>query len=277
MIDISKTVLICPRNDEEALQILKIAQMLKLATVISKQPHGAKLDREKKLLARIGEVNPDADTLVIVELPGPKIEAELQEQGLEIIVIDHHRYDALDRMKDKSSLEQFIDLFEVDDSRLEEFGFDPVLVRGVGIIDRGFLWELEPEGYTGEKKHKAIEYYRALTLELGEERREREEEEAQGAWEDRQERDGVIIVHSDEDKISIRDAVSFIVAEQFDSPVPVVIIQGKRRMYVQDSDKALALYDKFGGFTFGHDRCWGILCDDEPLPDLDEVLAIVVE
>jgi len=85
-----------------------------------------------------------------------------------------------------------------------------------------------------------------------------------------------LIVRSQEDRVSIRDAVSFLVAEQFEEPRPVMIIQGKRRMYVQDTPKARALYDRFGGFTFGQDRCWGILKEDEDLPSVDEVLQIVV-
>ncbi|MDP2631546.1 MAG: hypothetical protein Q8P30_02125 [Candidatus Uhrbacteria bacterium] len=277
MIDISKTVLICPRNDEESLMILMIAEKLGLATVISGQPHGAKLDREKNLLARVMDENPEAQTLVIVELPGIGAEKELEEQGLNVIIIDHHRYDDLDRMRDKSSLEQFIDLFNVTDAMLSDFGFDSDMVRGVGVIDRGFLWELPKAGYNGEKRRKVIEYYRKLTLELGQDRRAREEEAAQVAWESREERDGVIIIHSDEDKSSIRDAISFIIAKEFEKPTPAIIIQGKRRMYVQDSDSAKDLHEKFGGFTFGHDRCWGILTDEEPLPNLDEVLEIVVQ
>src|SRR5688572_8736726 len=112
--DLRKTsILICPRNDEESLMILKIAEALGLSIVESNQPHGAKLDREGDLVARIQEANPNAKTLTIVELPGPKTEQELKDLGFELAIIDHHTYDDLDRMKPKSSLEQFLERYEV--------------------------------------------------------------------------------------------------------------------------------------------------------------------
>ncbi|MCH8049269.1 hypothetical protein IH979_00985 [Patescibacteria group bacterium] len=274
---IKESVLICPRNDEESLMILKLAQKLGLPTVVSQQPHGAVLKREKKLLARIQEANPDAKRLVIVELPGPEVEKELEDQGFEVVIIDHHRYDGLDRMQEKSSLEQFMDLFGIGDDELTAWGFDPKLVSAVGAIDRGFLWELKKEGIVGEEKKRVIEFYKSLTNELGIERRQKEEAKAREAWEKREVRDGVTIVKSDEDLISIRDAVSFIVSEEFDEPQPVLILQGDRRMYLQDSDRAKALYDRFGGFTFGKDRCWGILSEERKLPSVDEVLSIIVK
>lgn len=275
--NIQETALICPRNDEESLMILKLAEKLQLPTVISEQPHGAKLEREKDLPQRIEEVNDQAKELVIVEIPGPEIEQALRDRRYKVTLIDHHRYDHLDRMQVQSSLEQFIELFAITDDQLKEWGFDPRMVEAVGAIDRGFLWELSRAGFAGKERKEAIAFYKSLTHELGTERRQKEEEHAQSAWEKREERDGIIIVTSPEDRISIRDAVSFIMAEQFEEPRPVMIIQGVRRMYVQDSDKAKNLYDHFGGFTFGQDRCWGILREDGDLPKVDEVLRIIVE
>ncbi len=269
-------VLICPRNDEESLMILKLAEKLGLAVLVSKQPHGAKLDREKKLEVRIRAANPDAERVIIVEIPGPGAEDELRASGLDVAIIDHHRYDGLDRMQSESSLEQFIAMFQISDDQLTRWGFEAELVRAVGVIDRGFVWALKDAGYVGENRKRALAYYRELTEELGVERRAKEELAAKLAWSAREERDGVIIIRGDEGKVSIRDALSFIVAQQFDEPRPVMIIQGKRRMYVQDTPHAKAIYDKFGGFTFGQDRCWGILKEDGDLPSVDEVLRVVV-
>lgn len=278
MQDTQTTTLICPKNDEESLMILKIANTIHLNTLTSGQPHGARLEKEKNLLARILETNPETTTVVIVELPGPKTEAELQAEGFTVKIIDHHRYDDLDRMQKKSSLEQFLDLFKITDKRLDELGFDAKMVRAVGAIDRGFIWELKNEQLTEPERKEAVRYYRALTMELGEERREREEEAALDAWEEREERDGVIIVRSLADDISIRDALSFIVAENYpDTPPQTLIIQGKHRMYVQESKYAKDLHLKFGGFTFGRDACWGVQRDDHKLPSLDEVLAVIVK
>lgn len=257
--------------------ILKIAEKIGLPVLISKQAHGAKLSREKKLLARAQEINPDVDRLIIVEIPGPEIEKELSELGLEVVIIDHHRYDDLDRMQKQSSLEQFLKLLKINDKKLTDLGFNPMMVRSVAALDRGFIWELKKQGLSQKDFRRALNFYRALTLELGGERREREETTARAAWQTRTEKSGIIIVKSSQDKISIRDPISFIVAEQFDAPRPVIIIQGERRMYVQDCDFALDLYKRFGGFTFGQDRCWGILKDNEPLPDLDEVVSIIIK
>lgn len=277
MDQIKNSVLICPRNDEESLMILKIAEKINLPTVVSKQPHGAKLSREKKLVERIRKASPDAKQLIIVELPGPDTEQDLKDEGFEITIIDHHRYDDLDRMQKKSSLEQFLDHLKITDDQLKDLGFDPLMVSSVAALDRGFIWELKDQNLSKKDFKRALKFYRDLTLELGEERREREEEEARRAWDDREERDGIIFVQSDKDDLSIRDAISFIVAEEFSKPQPVLIIQGERRMYVQDCDRALDLYDKFGGFTFGQDKCWGILSEDKNLPSVDEVLAVIVK
>lgn len=275
--NIEETVLICPRNDEESLMILKLAKKMQLPKIVSTQPHGARLEREKQLAGRIEETNDRAKYLVIVEIPGPEIEQALKDQGYKLTIIDHHRYDDLDRMQPKSSLEQFMELFGITNEQLAGWGFDPRMVEGVAAIDRGFLWELDRSGIVGDEKKQAIAFYKTLTKELGIERREKEEVEAARAWQNREEREGVLIIRSEEDLISIRDAVSFIIAEQFDAPRPVMIIQGKRRMYLQDSDRAKDLYDRFGGFTFGQDKCWGILKEDGDLPSVDEVLGVVVD
>lgn len=272
-----KTVLVCPKNDEESLLILKITEALDIPTVVSDQPHGAKLSREKKLLERIRKAQPDVERVVIVELPGLEQEKELREAGFEVVIIDHHRYDELDRMKKESSLEQFLELFEIDNEGLSELGFDPILVKAVAAMDRGFIWELREEGMKDKDFQRALKYYRELTLELGGERRVKEERVAQAAWDKREERDGLVIVRSEESEISIRDALSFLAAEEYGEPKTMVIVQGDRRLYVQESERAKELHDHFGGFTFGQDRCWGILAEDKSLPALDEVLSIAVQ
>ena len=276
MDDIQSKVLLCPRNDEESLQILKLSTAIDLPTLVSDQAHGAKLSGEKDLLARLLEVNSDMKTLVIVEIPGVKEEEDLRKQGIEVVIIDHHRYDDLDRMSQQSSLEQFRKLFELNDTKLTELGFDPKMIAGVGAIDRGFLWELKNEDLNEDERKQAIAYYRSLTMELGGERREREEELAQIVWKNRVEDEGVIILRSDDDTTSVRDPLSFIVAENYpDHPPQTVIFQGSRRVYVQESEKARELYDTYGGFTFGRDACWGKMNDDEALPTQEEILKVL--
>ncbi len=268
----------CPKNDEESLQIIKIAAALGIPTLVSDQPHGARLSREKKLLERLRETNANAKKIAIVEIPGPDVEQQLRDAGYEVQIIDHHRYDDLDRTNDISSLEQFMQTFNIDDAQLKVLGFDPAMVRGVAAMDRGFLWELRRVESDKAVRDQVIDYYRALTLELGPERRAREEEVAAEAWEGRREQDGLIIVESEVSDVSFRDALSYLVAKTFDGPRAVVIRQGKRRIYVQDTDDARRLHERFGGFLFGGERCWGILADDEHvLPSIDEVVKVVLE
>lgn len=258
--------------------ILKLAKAINLPVVISDQPHGAKLHREPNLSMRINRADESAKKIVIVEMPGEESEAELRAQGLEVVIIDHHRYDDLDRMQSKSSLEQFRELFALDDQAIIKLGFDPIVVNAVGLIDRGFIWELKKEGWAQENIERGIAGYRALAKELDADKFAQEEIDAEVAWREREERDGLVIIKLDDDMLSIREALSFIIAREYSAgPPTLVILQGERRIYVQDSDRAKALFDHFGGFTFGQDRCWGMLATvDRPLPLLDEVLKLIV-
>ena len=136
-----------------------LATALEIPTLTSRQPHGARLECEKNLIQRIRKLNPIAKRLVIVELPGPVVEDQLRQAGFTVKIIDHHRYDDISRMKKKSSLEQILDEFKLDDRRLRKLGFDPKMVRAVGAIDRGFIWELKNESLTKAQRLLAINFY----------------------------------------------------------------------------------------------------------------------
>ncbi len=270
-----ETVLVTPKNDEESLMIGKIAAAAGIPTLVSAQPHGARLEREERLLERIREKNAHAKVVAIVEIPGVETETALRTAGFDVHVIDHHRYDALDRMQDESSLEQFLAMFAIDDARLVALGFDPNIVRGVGMIDRGFLWALRTEVPDKEEQKRIRDYYRTLTMELGKDR-VAIEEAAQAAWDVREVHNGTIIVRSTKKDVGIRDAISFLVADAFDAPQQVVVIEGDRRMFVQESDHVHELFAAYGGFTFGRDRCWGVQSTAEKaLPKLEEVLGVL--
>lgn len=268
-----ETLLIVPKNDEESLMICKIAAAAGVPTLVSEQPHGARLEREKDLVARIRAANPDAVLVTIVEIPGPEVEENLRGEGFTVEIIDHHRYDNLDRMKDTSSLEQFLAMFGLEDTDLVGLGFDPALVRGVGIIDRGFLWALRTEVPDKAEQKRVRDYYRSLTLELGKDR-VAIEATAKDAWDAREVINGIIVVRSTKKDVGIRDAISFLIADNFDTPQTAIIVEGDRRLFVQESDASAKLFQTYGGFTFGRDRCWGIQSTpDKPLPKLDDILA----
>ncbi len=273
----NETLLLTPRNDEESLQILKIAQAFGIPFLVSTQPHGARLEREEDLLLRIRERLPSVKRVVIVEIPGAEEEQELRDAGVEVVVIDHHRYEELDRTNEKSSLEQFLEQFDITEAQLTERGFDADMVTAVGAIDRGFLWELKKIGYTGERYQKALTYYRDLARELDAERMEREELAAKTAWKSRKEEGGIIVIEWPNNEPSIRDALSFIVAEAYpDEPPTTYIRQGTRRVYVQETAKARELHARFGGFTFGRDACWGYFAPDGDLPSKEDIFDLLL-
>lgn len=267
------SIIISPRNDVESLTIVSLAEALHIPCIVSAQPHGATLDAEPDLIGRIREVNPVAHDIVIVEMPNVSAEDKLRELGFEVHIVDHHRYESLDRMQKESSLEQVRALFDVDDTTLRIAGFDPVLIRGVGLIDRGFVWELAKENVPEADRKRMIAYYREQNTVL-DPHRAQEESAAKKAWKRRKLIEGVIVVTSEDAHLSIRDAISFLVAEEFESPPVVIISQPGRIIYVQDTPTALALHQTFGGFTFGQNFCWGRAVDEDgAIPSVEEVLA----
>ncbi len=270
-------VLVCPRNDEESLLIIKIAKAIGLNMVISSQGHGAKLENEENLIERIKAQDPDVRDVVIVEIPGVEVEQTLCHTGMKVHVIDHHRYDGLDRLNAKSSLEQFLDLFEIDDEELKMHGFDPMLVRAVGANDRGFLWELQKIGLSDEEQVRAVRYIGELVYELGFKSRKEEEGEAREAWDSRKEQNGFLIIESKKDDIDIRDAVSYLIFDEYKKPTPTIIKQGNHKLYVQETQKANDLIERFGGFLFGSGKCWGMVAPrDGKLVSTSELLKFLV-
>lgn len=282
-LDRSSTVLILPPNDAEAVQILRIATKLKIQTLVSDQPHGARLEHEPDLADRLNETG--KQTVVVVEMPGPSAEKQLRAGGFDLHIIDHHRYDDLDRMSDPktgkplpSSLEQFLEIFGISDDELKQNGFDPRLVRGVAAMDRGFIWALQRDGFSEEEIKHVSTYVRDLSrVARGDEKTERNEATAQEAWKGRQQVGEYVLVTSDEPGAEIRPVVSLMAAEQFGKPTPMIIAsRGGLLIYVQESPKALDLFKKFGGFTFGQDTCWGYNnALEKRKVTVDDVFAVV--
>jgi len=270
------TVLICPRNDEESLLIIKIAKALGISMIISKQGHGATLDKEQDLIESIKQIDSQASAVAIVEIPGVQAEEELRSSGIEVHIIDHHQYNELDRLNDQSSLEQFLELYDINDDELEDAGFDLMLVRAVAAVDRGFLWELQKIGLSEEDQKRAVQYIKELVYELGFKERKEEEAQARIAWEARKEQDGFLIIESDNDDIDIRDAVSYFVFDEIGKPMPTIIKQGNEKLYAQEISDSKKLIEKFGGFLFGGGKCWGMIAPrDGDLADIQQIIRIL--
>lgn len=249
-------LVLTPVNDPEALTIKRLLEAFSIAHITSNQPHGAKLELEDNLENRIKSANPGTQNVVIVEIPGPKVERQLEDLGYQIHIIDHHRYEDLDRSKDKSSLEQFLEYFEITDADLTEKRFDPILVKSVGYIDHGFVWRMKDEINNPEKQKEALNHYRALIVELEGDARAKEERDAKIAYEKREERDGYLIFRQPNPDIGIRDALSFLIAENNEKPRPNIIIADDR-IAVQDTNRAVELFEELGGYTYGGDKCFG--------------------
>ena len=257
MRNLSDTIVLVPKNDPESLLICQLCEALKIPLLVSHQPHGATLHMESNLVERLSQVHASAKKLVIIEIPGPVEESELQLQGFSIIVIDHHRYDGLDRMNAKSSLEQFIVYFDITNIDLARAGFDPELVQGVGVIDRSFVWGLTPDMCDSIMRVRMIDYYLSLSDQLDHGSRKKTEVIAKEALAQAVTENGFIVVKNPKPGSRIREALSFEIARQYPNPVATLLID-EEVIYVQESARAKEMYEQFGGFMYGgEERCWG--------------------
>lgn len=257
-----KTLLLIPPNDAEAILITKLAEGIGLSLLLSNQQHGATLDAELGVVAKIKKSG--CEEVIVVELPGKKTEEKIKKLGVKLTIIDHHHYTGLDRAHAAngkllpSSLEQFLKLFRLTDSRLRKIGFDPRLVLGIGILDRGFVWALLEEGYSKKEMQSVLKFHDELTAPLHNPKTEaRKQKIVEAVWKKRKEWNGYFILETDAD-ISLRPRVSRLVAIELGKPTSLIIIERKRKLiYVQESKYAMKLFKEFGGFTFGLDHNWG--------------------
>lgn len=143
-IDLSDITIICPNNDGESKMIIKIANRLKMDVRVSTQSWGSTLDKEPK-----ENLKDLKNNLVIIEMPNPRVEKELSNEGYNVVLIDHHKMYGLDRTNSKSSLEQFAELLGYTLNKFE---------RGIAINDRGYIYSLLDEGYTMGEIIKIREY-----------------------------------------------------------------------------------------------------------------------
>ncbi len=139
MLNPFQSSLLTPHNDGESVVIIEIARRLGLDVRVSEQPWGATLDKEPAESFINAKEN-----VIIAEIPGIKKEADLAQHHT-LFIIDHHKYDDLDRTNPKSSLEQFAKLFGHTLNRWES---------GVALNDRGYIPALEANGYTQQEIEK---------------------------------------------------------------------------------------------------------------------------
>jgi hypothetical protein len=257
-----ETVIIVPPNDAEAILIKEISEKLGIPVIASSQLHGASLDAGHDYVCEV--LKGGYKRVVIIEMPGPKSEALLRRHGIEVVIIDHHHYTGLARAHDEagallpSSLEQFLILFNVTDQQLKKMGFNPRLVRGIGIQDRGYVWSLFDEGYSKREVKQVLKYMDELTAHLhNPDTEERKQRLAQSAWKRKKKWREFWIVTTRAD-VQLRPRLSRIIVDEVGKPTPLIIVEhGRGLIYVQESPYAMHLFKRFGGFTFGLDRNWG--------------------
>ncbi len=246
--------------------IIRLARKLRLPMLISRQPHGARLEKEPDLLGRVKAAG--KPRVCVVEIPGPVLEKKLKKQVQEFVWIDHHQYYFLDRAHDsqtgksrRSSLEQFLEYFGITDAELRQWGYTPKTVKGVGVSDRAYLWGLKKEGYSQREMKQVLELIdrleRTNVRQPGVPPKSVVMASARRAWKARKTWNGFAVVRS-RPKFGIRGELSSILAKKNEKPTPVILVErGGNRLYVQESPKAKQLFERLGGFTFGGIYNWG--------------------
>ena len=281
----ARTLLVCPDNDPESRMLQDLARRMDMAVLSSKQMHGATLEKEEDFMVRVAAAH--KGEVWIVEMPGPELEEQLREQGQSVHVIDHHTYGTLDRANDpktgerrRSSLEQFLDEAGLTDEEIQQWGYDPKTVRGLGIFDDRFAQGLRDAGYTQQEIAAVVD----LGTKLSREMNPVFDEIAQAAeldWDHREDWNGYILVRS-EFKRDVRGAISHrTIREGVDTQPLIVSSCGGRKIFIHNL--APALIDRLkteipsqDTFTFGAGRCWGY--DNRgrgAVVTLDEILSVL--
>jgi hypothetical protein len=146
----SKTLIVVPANDPEAIEIARIAkaagaQVMRLDGV--QYPHGSRLTAELAdqviKRAKLSQV----DTIAVVELPGELFSNEslISQQGFKFVPIDHHSDAIAVRAQPFSSLEQAAQLLGYD------LGGRSKIIE---VNDRSFVTGLKDLGLSKEEVMK---------------------------------------------------------------------------------------------------------------------------
>lgn len=257
-------VLVCVDNDPEARMIRRLAEGLGISLVLSKQPHGARLEKEPDLVARIAATG--KRVVWTVEIPGPATEAELVAAGYTVVFIDHHHENDLDRTHNpdgtlrRSSLEQFLALADVRDEEIVALGWNPRTVRGLGVLDDRYAKGLRDEGYTADEIEAVLNLRNVFKVEL-EPNFAAECAAAERAWRRRRTHGRYTVVISD-DPSKVRAEVAIWTIRDGVDTQPLIIVEHKERaLYVQnvDPETIKAIRAKMDPdrhvITFGAGRC----------------------
>lgn len=264
---IRDTVLVCPRNDAESMLIELIAALIGVTIVTSKQGLGATLEKEPALEWRV--LAGRERTVIIVEIPGPETEERFRERGFNVVIIDHHTYNDMDRSHGPdgarlpSSLEQFCDLLKVTNEEISRLNIDPKSVRGLGVLDDRYAQGLRDEGYTPEEIDKVLALREQMILLMDPTFRTRRHL-AEDAWAIRETRGDYTVVCANGDS-GVRGEIGIMTIREGCDTKPLVIVEPEgRAVFVQNVEPSVVEMlrttfadPKYNTFTFGAGRCWG--------------------
>lgn len=135
---INETLFVVPHNDGESWRASAILEAIGAPHLrLSRQKWGAKFELEKIPRNALDGVK----RILTFEMPGPEAEAAFRARGYEIVVIDHHVYEGLNRYRTESSLEQLC----------EKIGWRPTPEDGwISVNDRSFVPGMKSAGLSVE-------------------------------------------------------------------------------------------------------------------------------
>lgn len=265
--DPTKVCLVCPDNDAESRLILLIAYRLGLCVIRSGQGLGATLEREHGNILELIQAT-GCPEVWIVEIPGPEVEQKIRDSGLSLTIIDHHVYGELDRSRGAdgnllpSSLEQFLTLTDLTFDRLATWGFDPIVVGGIAIMDTRFVQGLREEGFTQEEICRVLDFRRACARANFPDF-DKMVSTANHAWRNRTVIGDYIVVRS-YGNLPIRGIVyELSIYDQLDTRPIIIVQKSGDEIFVQNIDVSVTkrLMTTFDGdhiFHFDQGRSWGV-------------------
>jgi len=263
LLSASATSLLSPHNDGEAAAILTIARKLDLDVRESNQPWGATLDKEPPESFLNLKQN-----VIIIEMPGVEKEEELRRDHT-LYVIDHHRYEVLDRAHPISSLEQFASLIGYQLNRWE---------TGVALNDRGYITALEKNGYT-DPEIQAIRKFDMQAQGLKDSDFAQLTSDYDRAQQSRE--GGTLVVTTRLRRTSYLSDLHYWKRKKGDTNLDLLVISAGEETKVQEvnfygaPDSVARLQSNLGGFSGGDPSTgmfWGKVFD-VPMPGASELLS----
>lgn len=272
-------------NDAESRLLLLICYAAGIQVYRSAQAHGATLDKEISILEIV--LASRKTEVWTIEIPGLATEKLLERNGINVLYIDHHTYGSLDRAHDQDgkrvpgSLEQFLQMAEITNEDLEQWGFEPKLVHGIAVMDDRFTRGLRDEGFTPEERRRILAYREMLDRQVTPDY-DKIKVVAENVWTNKWKKGGYFICSSTSQLRTSYAVCTRSIQEALEEHPLILSDRGGRQIYVYNvtPDIIQKLENAFLGhktFTFGLGLCWGLDNDinETPRITLEDILKIL--